>query len=422
MRPLLIAVVLVWTACGQTVVQPIDLPAVEKLLANRQDERTLRCDVQPSKAELNFGMRFQAGYILSLPLVQYSSTVKHTWRIALEITPDGGEPTYLADDFHLFARVNPFDYSGETTGAFLIGEGAYDVDFAAVDEQDRVCRKQWRLEAAIGRGGRAVKVAIPPHSVRDLSWLGAPAEPRDTPSPRTLTILMNGSLPYFGPLPSPGSHVIVPHIPGPQIEFGSMMDYRPAILGILESLLERLPGTRIRLVIFDLDQGKETLRQDGFTLKDMGKAAHAANNLDHWTVTVGELQEQRSPWALLERLMQSEIYAQKQSDAVLILGPRMEPFEKMPAHLFPKREKDAKPPLFYMQYRLTAEPVYYSAPRNMANKPADETMQGAAFGADPRPTPDVSDPVELLVARLKGKILQVHSPTEFTKALDAIRR
>jgi hypothetical protein len=233
---------------------------------------------------------------------------------------------------------------------------------------------------------------------------------------------MNGSLPYFGPPLSPFSKVIIPHIPGPQIEFGSMMDYRPAILGILASLLEKLPGTKIRLIVFDLDQGKETLRQDGFTLKDLEKAAHAANNLDHWTVSVDELQEQRGPWALLRRLMQSEMYAQEPSDAVLILGPRMEPFEKMPAHFFSNREKGAKPPLFYMQYRLTAEPVYYSAPRNMGNKPADETAERSVYEPDPRPTPEVSDPIELLVARLKGKVMRVHSPTEFAKAVDAIRR
>ena len=69
------------------------------------------------------------------------------------------------------------------------------------------------------------------------------------------------------------------------------------LIGILASLLERLPGTTIRLVVFDLDQQKETLRQDHFTLKDLDKAAHAANNTDHWIVTVRELQEQRGPWA-----------------------------------------------------------------------------------------------------------------------------
>jgi hypothetical protein len=276
MRQLIFATLLAWVAAAQTVVSPADIPAAKKRLESNESEKVLRCYVDTSKAELNFGLRFQAGYVLGVPLVQYSGT-RHSWQIVLRITPESGEPTYLTDRFELPSLVDS-QYTGETPGTFLLGEGRYDAEFAAIDDKDRVCRKEWKLDAAIGRGERVVKVAIPPHTVADLSWIGSVVTPPGTPVPRRLTVLMNGSEPYQPSDWEPYRRVIVPHTAGPEIE--TPMDYRSALVGILAALLEKLPGTAIRLVVFDLDQRKETLRQDGFTLKDIDKAAHAANNTE----------------------------------------------------------------------------------------------------------------------------------------------
>jgi hypothetical protein len=212
--------------------------------------------------------------------------------------------------------------------------------------------------------------------------------------------------------------VIVPHTAGPVIE--TPMDYRSALVGILAALLEKLPGTAIRLVVFDLDQQKETLRQDGFTLKDIEKAAHAANSTDHWVVTVHELQEQPSPWVLLANLIRRETHAEEPSDTVLFLGPRIAPLDKMPAHLL-EDKKGSAPRFFYLQYRLSANPIPYGVPTNMGNKPSDNTLP-PIFLPDGRLTPEVSDPIDLLIARLKGKTLMVHSPLDFAKAIEAIKR
>jgi hypothetical protein len=35
--------------------------------------------------------------------------------------------------------------------------------------------------------------------------------------------------------------------------------------------------------------------------------------------------------------------------------------------------------------------------------------------------PEVSDPIDLAVARLKGRTLKIHSPSEFAKAVEAVR-
>jgi hypothetical protein len=412
MRLPIVPMLLAWATFAQTVVPLADVPAAQRRLAPNQNERVLRCDVRTSKAELNFGLRFQAGYVMGAPLVQYSGT-GHTWEIVLKITPEGGEPTYLADRVELPPILDP-QFTGEMPGGFLLGEGHYAAEFAAVDDMGRVCRKVWKLDAATGRGERAVKLAIPPNTVADLSWIGSAVGPPGTPAPRRLTVLMNGSEPYqtqawnWWHFP----RVIVPHTAGPQIE--TPTDYRSALVGILASLLEKLPGTAIRLVVFDLDQQKETFRQDGFTLKDVAKAAHAANPMNHWAVSVSELEHQQGPWSLLASLLRREAQAPVPSDAVLFLGPRLGPLDRMPAHLL-EGEKGASQRFFYLQYRLAADPVYYGAPAHMGNQPPDNRLQ-------PELVPEVSDPIDLLVARLKGRTLRVHSPVEFAKAVETIRR
>jgi hypothetical protein len=415
MRQLIFAALLAWAGSAQTVVSPAGIPAAKKRFEQNPNGKILRCDVDHSKAELNFASRFQAGYVLGVPLVQYSGT-GHWWRIHLRITPEGGEPTYLTDRFELPALVDS-QYTGKTSGTFLLGEGRYEAEFVAIDDKDRICRREWTLNAAIGRGERVVKVAIAPHAVADLSWTGPAVAPPAAPVPRRLTVLLNGSEPYQPWDWRPFRRVIVPHTAGPVIE--TPMDYRSALLGILAALVEKLPGTAIRLVVFDLDQQKETLRQDGFTLQDMDKAAHAANSTDHWVVTVRELQEQPSKWGLLTNLVQREMHAEEPSDAVLFLGPRVAPLEKMPAHLL-EDQKGSAPRFFYLQYRPEANPIPYAIPDNMGNKPPDNSLP-PFFRPDDRLTPEVSDPIDLLVSRLKGKVLMLHSPVEFAKAVETIK-
>ena len=411
MRKLFFATLLAWAVFAQTVVSSADVPGIrERLAEQNQNERILRCDVNISKAELNFGLRFQAGYLLRVPLVQYSG-FGHSWQIVLRITPKGGEPSYLMDRFELPPMVDP-QSTAEVPGTFLLGEGHYEVALAVIDDKDRVCRKEWNIDAAIGRSGRVVKVAIPPQTVADLSWNGSAKTSPGIPVPRRLTVLLNGSEPYRHWDSSPFQRVIVPHTAGSQLE---TTDYRSALVGILASLLEKLPGTTIQLVVFDFDQQKETLRQDGFTLKDIEKAAHAANSSNHWVTTVRELQDRPGPWGLLAQLIRREIHAQDPSDAVLFLGPRLAPLGKMPAHLL-ENEKTSAQRVFYLQYRLSANPIYYGVSADMGNKPPPISRLDGGL------SPEVSDPIDLLVARLKGKTLMVHSPVDFAKSVETIRQ
>jgi hypothetical protein len=414
MRQLVIAALFVGTASAQTVVQPADIPAAEKRLESHEGEKILRCDVDHSKAALNFGLRLQASYLLQVPLVQYTGP-GHAWNILLKVTPEGvGEqPVYLADYLQLPEGMHP-EYVGETSGSFVLGEGRYSVKFLAYDDRDRVCRREWQIDAGAGRSGRAIKVAMPPNTVADLSYSAPASEaPADSAAPRRLTVLMNGSAPYQSWL-----HAYYhPDVISPYNDTPEFYDYRAALLGILSSLLEKFPGTSVRLVVFDLDQQKETLRQDGFTLKDMDKAAHAANDTDHWVVTVSELQNRPGRLGLLASLIERETDASEKSDLVLFLGPQIASSGNMPPH-FLDSEKGAQGRFLYLQYHLSPNGVFFAAPPEMSPNPLG--IQGIGMANIPPPEPP--DLIELAVARLKGKTLGVHSPVDFAKAVDAIRR
>jgi hypothetical protein len=167
--------------------------------------------------------------------------------ILLRVTPEGaGEhPVYLADNLELPAGMHP-EYIGEASGSFVLGEGRYSVKFLAYDDMGRVCRREWQIDADARRSGRAIKVAMPPNTVADLSYSPpASVTPADPPVPRRLTVLLNGSAPYQSWL-SAYHHrdVISPYNDTPEF-----YDYRAALLGILSSLLEKLPGTSVRLVV-----------------------------------------------------------------------------------------------------------------------------------------------------------------------------
>ena len=401
--------VFVATASAQKVVTPSDVPAAIKALESHESEKLLRCSVEPSKPVLNFSLRFQSGYLLEVPLVQYAGA-GHTWTTSLRVTPEGGQPVYLADQVDLPATSHP-EFIAQVTGTFLLGEGRYRVEAAVADDTGRVCRKEWPILAATDRSERSIKVAIPPNTVSDLSYVPPGDAPSGPPVPRRITILMNSSPPYKVDQ-SFRSSLLRPHLK--ELEF---VDHREALVGILSSLLEKLPGTNVRLVVFDFDQQRELLRQDGFTLNDMEKAAHAADDLEHWVVTVRELQEQAGSWALLSNLIKRELAEPQSPDLILFLGPRVGMNAEMPVHFLDAERKTEKR-FLYLQYVLAAEEFSTGPPPEMNNRPSTRT---GTIPTGIRVIPPL-DAIDVTVARLKGKTLPVHSALDFSKAIDTIKR
>ena len=166
-------------ASAQTRVPANRLAGIQKYFDAQPGEPRLRCEVAPLKPSLGFTFRFQAGYEMRVPLSQYTGE-GHRWTVAVRVTPEGGLPVYLVQRFRL-PKVPETKLLAEVGGGYLVGEGRYSVAWIMLDDAGRVYRKNWRMEARLGRGERSVKVALPPGTVSQF-WLSGP-HPRP-PTPR----------------------------------------------------------------------------------------------------------------------------------------------------------------------------------------------------------------------------------------------
>ena len=181
-------------AIAQTLVPPADIQDAAKALEARAGEKNLHCALDPIKPSLNFGLRFQAGFRLGVPLAQYSGGARQ-WTTTLRVTPNVGEPRYLRNRADLPAASHP-EFTAEMTGTFLLGEGRYHAELALADDLGRVCRKEWQIAAALDRSERSIQVAMPAGAVADLSYDPPHRDPAGPPAPRRITVLMNSSPPY----------------------------------------------------------------------------------------------------------------------------------------------------------------------------------------------------------------------------------
>jgi hypothetical protein len=97
------------------------------------------------------------------------------------------------------------------------------------------------------------------------------------------------------------------------------------VVDALEVLLARIPAQSVRLVVFNLQEGHEIFRQDGFRPDALEQVKEAFGSLGYHAVNVAELQTHplMTSSKLLDSLVQRELHEAKPSDAVLFVG--MEP-------------------------------------------------------------------------------------------------
>jgi hypothetical protein len=359
-------------AHGQYRVNPEQLSQSMRNMEWRPDDQPLNCSVSAIKPALNFGFRFQAGYIVRVPMGQYRGK-GHRWSILTRVTPEGGRPTYFLARYGLPEIPPRTNTELEVGGGYLTGEGEYTVSWKLQDETGRVCRKQWSFKAKRSRSENKVRVAMEPNTVVALSnWMAGGRRAMDDAAPLRLTVLMHAA---------PTS---------PRRTRMTARD-RFLLLGTLSSLLERLPTRSVRVVVFNLDQQKELYRKDAFAADGFNDVSQALDSLELGLVNYQVLQNDRGHVELLRDLVNQEVGAPQRSDVVLFLGPMARYFDKIPDTAFDKPVAGS-PRFFYFQYR---SPVM--------------RMQ-ATF-------PDV---IHSAVSKLKGKTVIIHSPGDFAKGIDQV--
>jgi len=325
---------------------------------------------------------------------------------------------YFAGSFDM-PPVPETNVHGEIGGGFLVGDGHYSAALALTDDLGRACSHAWQIDAHFERSARGLQSALAPGAVTDLSWAPA-AAPRE-PAFGRLTVLLHAAPAW------PRASLL-------------QADDLERWLGELASLLEQAPARLVRLVVFSLAQQKVLFREDDFHLDDLNRVAETIYNLQLATVDYHALQRPTGDADLLAEMVNREMGAAEPSQTVIFVGPYGPSPNHVPRGALRGPPPGAKgPPQRYyyvqywahLQYWADSRLPHGAMPRALlAIRPPVLPFQGrlgSRGDGDMVPVPTrpptiipADDIISSLVAMLKGKTLDVHSPADFVKALRKI--
>ena len=387
-----------------------------------------QCESTPIQPELDFSLRFQTGFTLSLPLGQIDGPHRFGV-IALRITPEGAQPAYL---------LTRIDFRDATTsdrhlrGGFVVGEGKYNVEMIYGDELHRGCRSEWRIEAKLEGSKRRLRVSLPPLTVAGVSSVTHfGTADANQPNLDRLTILM--------------------HVAPSSARSGKMPESDALrLLGSLHALLEQLHAKSARLVVFDLEQQKILLREEPFTAADLQEVEKLLNEVQSGVVDYSALRNPKGAIDLLTQLTEEEGNELHASDALVFLGLHSQGNTTIRSGTV-KKFRDG-PRIFYLECGpppsllngaprsatgFTAEaqtvtsktPGYddtYSVDRFTSLDDPDSVDTGVRFsradqdnGGSLSPG-DYPDLIEQLVKRLKGEVIAIRKPSDSARAITRI--
>lgn len=292
----------------------------------------LASTIYPRLPAMDFAFRFDSGFIIRFPVQEFRGR-KTVLDIMTRVTPEGGAPVYFGQVFNLPAYPLKGDLGMtqiECSGAFSVGEGAYQVAVFAMDDRGRSYQKRWSISAARTRAQQEAPEVIPAHTVRPLQlppWEGK-LEPPGTGI--RLTVLLD-----VAPL-------------NPDVFKMHAWD-RSFLLESLAGLLEQTPCSAVRLIAFSLQQQREVFRQEAFDAPGFLKLAQAIGDLELGIVSAHTLQNRWGWMDLLAGLSNQEVVARDPSDVVVFLGPATALDRRVPQKMLKPRET-GNPRFFYFEY------------------------------------------------------------------------
>jgi len=171
-RILLIGVVCAAGLCGQSRIQESATGAVLlnqndlSVLEGGEKRRDIACKVTPRRAEMGFDLRLRSGYDVELTL-EGSGPVSPELMVIARVRPVGSE----GKELHLYQRlrvpipeggIRQESFTGGFSGAFLVGEGKYAVDWLLRDPAGRYCADFWEFEAKAPLRVKAEELELAP--------------------------------------------------------------------------------------------------------------------------------------------------------------------------------------------------------------------------------------------------------------------
>jgi hypothetical protein len=384
---------------GQSLVDRAHLDAARAAFHSAAAAMPLKCQFTPFQPLLNFGLRFQTGFTVEVPLRQFHGPA-HGWDVLLRVTPEGREAVFLTVSEAL-PDVPDTKSFGEFTGTFVTGEGSYRVDALLKDDAQRVCTASWRIDARPGVSQRGLRPSLPAGTVAELGV--KPAVNTSGPGVGRFTIFLHAA----------------PNVPGrAKLQPGDIS----TLLNSTGALLEQLPARTVRLVIFSLDEGAVLYRQDGFSADDLASAEKILTELQLAVVDYHTLQNSVPPAETAAKILREEMAA---PDAVVVLSPYA-PLRAAGNAAAPPTDALESPKLFHVELRSL--PGAFRGGRISAGPPSGASGIPTRRRSNPPPTlasmpPALfvrPDAIAVAVKAAKGETIPVTSPHEFAAALGRI--
>ena len=376
----LLLLLFVTGAEGQSLLSPSASRATNRVLDEGVLGDRLACRIEPKGPFLDFGFRFESGYLVHCPVKIFGGEASEIYDL-IRVTPDGGQPVILGQRSaipaippEIKARVDIGKVKSEIeySGVFAAGEGRYSVEVVVGDSKDRFIEKRWHIDVQRHHEERSAEVALPPDTVAPMSphpWDGTFSPSRTN---LRVTILLDAAPinPYALKLRA--------------------WD-RAFLLDSLSSVLTKIHCNSVRLVAFNLDQQRELFRDDRFDKQGWMKLARDLRDLELGTVSFNILQNRQGWSDLLLQILNAEMTSPEPSDAVILLGPATRVSARIPSNMLPVR-KASKPEFFYVDYY-----PYW--------------LRGTEF----------PDTLARLTHDLGGSLLKIHSPGELAQAIKEIQ-
>jgi hypothetical protein len=353
--------------------------------AEQPAEQPLACEVHPVPPALSYRLVYWAGYSVSVPMAQFASG-EGALRMQLRITPNGGgEPLLIQQKGELPSPAagqdwNPSRADAEVRGYFYLGEGEYQADLTMTDSRSRVCRKHWTIELKPHKG---VTTPLAPGRLAEVGDLGL----RRAPSGE-------GSLTIF-------------------LHAGAARA-TPVLLASLGAVLERSPFERVEVVVFNLEQRKELLRETISGAESFRRVAQAMEGFNPGTISYQILKDPTGDREFLWGLMAKETRRPQPPVAALFMG-----FTTLDdPHVFapPAAKEDARKIRYaYFDYGQL------SRGRRLGPMPGGPRRgrPPGAIGVPRRVVAqmDLPDAILRVVKASDGKVWRIHSPADLAAAL-----
>jgi hypothetical protein len=243
------------------------------------------------------------------------------------------DPAYFSQKWRI-PPIAAADADGEVEleGAFIVGEGDYQVDWLVRDTYDRVCSAYWRVSARSNRSGVAVAAALPAGSIveagadRDRSVRTTSGNGGDR---RRLVVLL-----HIGSSVSGASAIPVQE--------------KEAILAMLRSIA-REPGIGSSTIIaFNLDNRLVIFRRDGAREIDVAGLDMAIDSLKMGTISVNVLADKDAEARFLAGLI-ADPAPWKDADGVVFLGASRPTDARFTDEML-QQIRHAGCPVFYLSY------------------------------------------------------------------------